>query len=104
MKALLVLLALIVTTPAHADGSDAGWLLGGVVLGNILSQPRQPQTIYVYPPQQPQYRMYAPPPQYITHFEGNQCPIVDGQQTVPIYQHNRYNYLERVGCGIAGGW
>ena len=103
MKYIIALLIAATITPAYADGSDAGWLLGGIVIGNILTQPRQPQTVYVYPPT-PRYRMYAPPPQYITHFEGDQCPIVDGVQTVPMYNTNRYGYLERIGCGTAGGW
>jgi hypothetical protein len=104
MKYIIALLLVATITPAQAHGDDgAGWLLGGIVLGNIMSRPAPPQTVYVYPPQ-PQYRMYAPPPRYITHFEGNQCPIVDGVQTVPILQTNRYGYMERVGCGTPGGW
>lgn len=44
-------------------------------------------------------RPYYGPPQHIAPMYGNQCPIVNGYQTVPILTTNQYGYQERVGCG-----
>ena len=55
MKKILVALATVTTiaaTPAHAD---AGAFIGGLIIGNILTQPR---TVYVQPAP-----VYIPPPQ-----------------------------------------
>jgi hypothetical protein len=55
MKKIVLALAtvsLLATAPAHAD---AGAFIGGLIIGNILTQPR---TVYV----QPAYPIYAPPP------------------------------------------
>lgn len=90
--------------PVHASESDVWHFIGGSVVGWWASQHTMQSNssgvVYV----QPQYQMYAPPPQYMTPMYGHQCPILDGIQTVPILKTNRYGYHERVGCGYVSGW
>lgn len=70
----------------------AGGMIVGAVIGPIFRPAPPPVIIYQPAP------VYAPPPP-VTQMYGNQCPIVDGYQTVPILKTNRYGYPERVGCG-----
>ncbi len=103
-KLVAVILVLSVVIPLHASESDAWSFVGGSVVGWLFAkhqiQQVSPSVVYI----QPQYKMYAPPPYYVTPMYGNQCPILDGVQTVPILTTNRYGYHERVGCGYPGGW
>jgi hypothetical protein len=106
MKRILIvaMLSPSISMPAYASESDVWSFVGGSVVGWLVAQhsikPATPIVVTV----QPQYQMYSPPPQYVTPMYGNQCPILDGVQTVPILKTNRYGYYERVGCGFIGGW
>ena len=88
MKKILVALATVSTlaaAPAHADG--LGPFIGGIIIGNILTQPRtvyvQPAPVYIPPPviyQSPPvvvYRNALPPlpPQGDPYALQRQCRI-----------------------------
>lgn len=66
MKKILVALALIASIPAQAHGNGVFPFIGGMIVGNILTQPRtvyvQPAPVYVQPA--PVYIQPAPQPQY----------------------------------------
>jgi len=111
MSKLIVALMMSVTVvgTAHAGESEVWAAIGGGMLGYIIRDnqaPRHyhPHTTIIYQNAPPV--VYAPPPvvyyqspRPVTPLYGNTCPIVDGVQTVPILQTNRYGYHERVGCG-----
>ena len=98
MKKILVALATVSTlaaAPAHADG--LGPFIGGIIIGNILTQPRtvyvQPAPVYIPPPviyQSPPvvvYRNALPPlpPQGDPYALQRQCRIE------PVYNvHGQY--------------
>lgn len=108
MKRLLAIILIVVSTSAcaqHHHGGPGGYnhnynrgynnhnhggnYAPAIILGTILFGAAvinsQPRPVYVQPaPVAPMY--------------GDQCPYVNGYQTVPIIQYNRYGYPERVGC------
>jgi hypothetical protein len=109
MKRLIAIALIIASTSAfaqhghhrhgHNHNGAAIVLLGGIIIGGLLASPS-----YAQP--QPSYQpYYAPQTVYVERVPGapmygDQCPIVNGYQTYPIYQTNVYGYQERVGCGF----
>lgn len=109
MKRLIAIALLAVSTSACAqhghhhygyygyNGDAYRGFAGGVIVGAIIGpifRPAPPTVIY-----QPAPVYSAPAP--VAPLYGNQCPIVNGYQTVPILKTNRYGYPERVGCGYS---
>lgn len=66
-KFIVAALAAFMIVPAHADNRWVGPLLGGVVIGSILAQPRyvQPAPVYVSPPAYVPYYPGLMSPDYI---------------------------------------
>jgi hypothetical protein len=98
---LVVVLLLTIATPASADGTNWGAVVGVGILGGIIGSAAapapQPQIIIVVPPSQPVYA--APQPTYYRRHQHNlsQGPLWGIRrhqykpQPAPMYRRHQHN-------------
>ena len=92
------------------QGALAGLIIGGLLVNQAQANHRHnhhytpPVPVYYAPP--PRVVYYTPPPPVVQYRQrqlfpmyNGECPVVNGYQTYPVYQHDNYGN-SRVVCEL----